>query len=79
MARTTLDIDTPVLQELKRLQQTERKSLGRLVSDLLCEALGNRRQPSGPRELLWRAQDMGARVDIGDKEALHAALDNEDS
>lgn len=79
MARTTLDIDTPVLQELKRLQQTERKPLGRLVSDLLCEALGSRRQPSSPRELLWRTQDMRARVDIGDKEALHAALEDEDS
>ena len=79
MARTTLDIDTPVLQEVKRLQQSEGKSLGRLVSDLLSEALGSRRQSPGPRELVWTAQDMRARIDIGDKEALHAALDNEDS
>ncbi len=74
-----MDIDTPLLQELKRLQKTEKKALGRLVSDLLSEALGSRRQPSGPRELVWTAQDMRARVDIGDKEALHAALDQKNS
>ena len=37
--RTTLDIDDPVLRELKRLQTKEGKSLGRLVSDLLARAL----------------------------------------
>ena len=79
MARTTVDIDTPVLQELKRLQRTEGKSLGRLVSDLLSEALGSRKQSPASRELVWTAQDMRALVDIGDKEALHAALDAEDS
>ena len=31
--RTTLDIDDPVLQELKKFQTKEGKSLGRLVSD----------------------------------------------
>lgn len=79
MARTTLDIDTPVLKELKRLQRSEGKSLGRLVSDLLGEALAGRRQESTPRELVWTAQDMGALVDIRDKAALHAALDERDS
>ena len=79
MARTTLDIDTPVLKELKRLQRSEGKSLGRLVSDLLSEALAGRKQDSTPRELVWTAQDMGALVDIRDKAALHAALDERDS
>ena len=37
--RTTLDIDDPVLRELKRRQAREGKSLGRLVSDLLARAL----------------------------------------
>jgi len=79
MARTTVDIDTPVLQELKRLQQTEGKSLGRLVSDLLSEALGSRRQDPPSRELVWTTQDMHALVNIRDKEALHAELDSEES
>ena len=34
--RTTLDIDGPILRELKKLQIKEGKSLGRLVSDLLA-------------------------------------------
>jgi len=37
--RTTLDIDGPILSELKALQEQEGKSLGRLVSDLLARAL----------------------------------------
>ena len=77
MARTTVDIDTPVLQEIKRLQRAEGKSLGRLVSDLLSEALAGRTSNSVVRELQWTVQDMRALVDIGDKDALHAALDND--
>ena len=74
-----MDIDTPVLQEIKRLQQIAGKSLGRLVSDLLSEALAGRKQDPTPRQLEWKTQDMGAFVDIRDKEALHAALDNRES
>lgn len=37
--RTTLDIDDPVLHELKRLRAKEGKSLSRLASDLLARAL----------------------------------------
>ena len=37
--RTTLDLDAPVLNGLKRLQQREGQSLGRLASDLLATAL----------------------------------------
>ena len=38
--RTTIDIDYPILKELKRLARRERKSLGRLVSDLLARSTG---------------------------------------
>ena len=77
MARTTIDIDTPILKDLKRLQKRERKSLGRLVSDLLAEALARYR--SGlveDRELQWRSQRMNPLIDIADKEAVYAALDD---
>ena len=37
--RTTIDIDDPILRELKLLQQQQGKSLGRLASDLLAQAL----------------------------------------
>ncbi len=77
MARTTIDIDTPILKDLKRLQKRERKSLGRLVSDLLAEALARYRSGSlEDRELQWRSQRMNALIDIVDKEAVHAALDD---
>ena len=77
MARTTINIDTPILKDLKRLQKREGKSLGRLVSDLLAEALGWYRSGSlEDRELQWRSQRMNALIDIADKEAVYAALDD---
>ena len=45
-ARTTLDIDTPILRDLKRLQTREGKSLGRLASDLLGAGVRTRERPS---------------------------------
>ena len=76
MARTTLDIDTPLLKDLKRLQKKNKKSLGRLVSDLLVEALAKHR-PTRRRApvFTWASQDMKPLVDITDKEALYAVLD----
>lgn len=74
--RTTLDIDDPILRDLKRLQQREGKSLGRLVSDLLAQSLAARRagQPQ-PAPFRWASQAMGARIDLRDKDALRDALD----
>jgi hypothetical protein len=74
--RTTLDIDDPILRDLKRLQQREGKSLGRLVSDLLAQPLAAR-QADGPPcpRFAWAAQPMGARVDLADKHALLDAMD----
>ena len=73
--RTTIDIDTPVLKELKRLQKAEGKSLGKLASELLARALAERHRPKVPTEFRWIARPMGARVDLADKEALYRALD----
>jgi hypothetical protein len=74
--RTTVDIDEPVLKELKRLTQRQGKALGRVVSDLLAESLGRRRSPSPPAPAFaWTSRPMDARVDLADKEAVRAALD----
>ena len=74
--RTTLDIDGPVLRELKQLQKKERQTLGRLVSDLLADALGRRRTKLVRRSgFVWARRAMRARVDLTDKVALYAALD----
>jgi hypothetical protein len=76
MMRTTLDIDGPVLQELKKLQKREKKTLGEVVSDLLADALGRRSaQPVKRPAFAWTARAMHARVDVADKDALYAALD----
>ena len=74
--RTTLDIDDPVLRDLKRLQKRERKPMGRLVSDLLAAALGRMRTEK-PRAtvLRWISRPMGARIDLNDREAVLDAMD----
>jgi len=75
--RTTLDIDDPILKDLKRLQRREGKPPGRLVSDLLTQALAAGRQPSPPPPpFRWIAKPMGARVDLADKHALLDAMDD---
>ena len=73
--RTTLDIDEPVLRELKRLQAKEGKSLGRLVSELLARALKEDAIPAVAPRPSWIAKPMGARVNLSDNEALYRALD----
>ncbi len=76
--RTTIDIDDPILKEVKKLQKTEGKSLGQLVSDLLALALRERkpaRQKSKPSS--WISRGMGARIDLEDKEALYSAMERQ--
>ncbi len=74
MPRTTIDIDAPILRDLKKLQKREGKPLGRLVSELLALALSREKAPP-PVPFRWTARAMGAPlVDLGDKDALWAAL-----
>lgn len=75
MARTTVDIDGPVLQELKSLQKKERLSLGKLISQLLAEALSKRKKKRSASTLHWVARSMEARIDLTDKETLYTILD----
>jgi hypothetical protein len=78
--RTTVDIDEPVLKEVKRLTRREGKALGRVVSELLAESLGRRRAhaPAAP-PFAWTSRLMDARVDLADKDAVQAALDASES
>lgn len=74
--RTTIDIDDPILKEIKRLQHREGKSLGRLVSDLLAQSLASsRRQADATPEFTWVSHPMRARVDLADKHALLDTMD----
>ena len=76
--RTTIDLDEPVLRELKRVQKVEGKSLGRLVSDLLAQALCARMVKATARPSLhWVSQPMGPRVELADKDAIYALMERE--
>ena len=76
--RTTVDIDDPVLKDLKKIQQKEGRSLGRLISDLLAQALGERKAAKGTiRAPQWISKTMGARIGLADHEALYAAMEQE--
>ena len=75
--RTTIDIDAPILKDLKRLQERDGRSLGRLVSDLLAQALSASQAagPSAAPPFRWHSKVMGAKLDLSDKHALRDAMD----
>ncbi len=74
--RTTVDIDDPILKEVKSLGKKEAKSLGRIVSDLLASGLRARRTaPKARKARGWISRPMGSRVDLADKEAVYAAME----
>jgi len=80
MTRTTLNLDEPVLADLKRLQRKEGKSLGDLASELLAVAIAERKRGKAqPVRLKWISRPMTALVDLNDKEAVFAALDERDA
>jgi hypothetical protein len=76
--RTTLDIETPVLKELRELQKREGGSLGALVSRLLAGALAGRGKRPSPPAFRWTSRPLRALVDLADKEAVYAILDRPD-
>ena len=58
--KMTIDIDDPILKEIKRLHRREGKSLGRIVSDLLAQALAaGRKTPKNEPEFRWIANPWG--------------------
>lgn len=76
--RTTIDIDDPILKEVKRLQRRDGRSLGRLVSDLLAQSLSAAKASQAPAAAVtfdWVSKPMRARVDLADKHAVLDAMD----
>jgi hypothetical protein len=75
MTRTTLDLDSSVLDQLRRRAHAERKSMGQLASERLAAALGDE-TPAEPVPLAWPSRRMGKpKVELTDKDALWRALD----
>ena len=74
MTRTTLNLDPSVLKELRERSARERRSIGELASQLLARELREKGQPMPP--FSWVSRDLGRpAVDLEDKEALRAVLD----
>jgi hypothetical protein len=73
--RTTLDIEGPILSEVRALHLQEGRSMGAVVSELLAEALARRRSAPAEPAFHWISRAMNARVDLRDKEAVYAVLD----
>ena len=76
MARTTIDLDASVLDQLRRRAAAEHKSMGQLASEQLAISL--REKTSPPQPLRWPTRPMGKpTVDLQDKDAVLRALDGE--
>jgi hypothetical protein len=73
--RTTVDIDDPILSEVRALHEREGRSMGAIISELLAEALGRRRSSRKAPAFTWTSRPMKALVDLEDKESVYAVLD----
>lgn len=73
MPRTTLEIDGPVLRDVRRIQKKQGKSLGRTVSGLLSRAIAAEKSGSAAPAFRWISRPMRARVNLLDKEAVRIA------
>jgi hypothetical protein len=74
--RTTVDIDDPVLREIKTIHKQEGRAMGTVISALLADALAIRRAKHSPVKFHWTSRAMKSRIDIADKDALYRALDS---
>jgi hypothetical protein len=78
--RTTVDIDDPILREVKALHEKEGRSMGAIISELLADAIARRKASSPTRSTFrWTSRPMKALIDLADKDAVYAALDAERS
>jgi hypothetical protein len=80
MPRRTVDIEGPILDQLKALGRREGRPLGQLISELVAEALAHRRahQESVAPRLEWISKPMHAPVDWAGEDALDALLAREE-
>ncbi len=79
--RTTIDIDDPILQKLKQVAHDTGLPLGRVVSDLLAEALHAERAKKrlgAPKPSRSITKPMRALVDIDHMDAVLDAVDAAD-
>lgn len=75
--RTTLDLEAPILKELKALSKSYKCSLGNMASQLLAKALAQQKaEKKSPLKFKWYSKPMGIpKIDLSDKDALYKILD----
>jgi len=77
MPRTTLDLDSSVLAQLRRRARAEHKSMGQLASERLAVALEDEVQMEA-QPFKWPTWHMGEpKIDLQDKDALWRVLDGD--
>lgn len=77
--RTTVDIDAFLLSEIRDLQKQEGRSFSKIVSELLAEALAQRRAALQQTRLDWISRPRQAQLDLSDKEILFDLLDRDEA
>ena len=77
MARTTIDIDDPILKEIKAIQKREGRSMGKIVSQLLAEALIKQKATEKTPKFKWNSRQMRSLVDLTDKDEVYRILDRD--
>jgi hypothetical protein len=77
MARTTIDIDDPILKEIKAIQKREGRSMGKIVSQLLAEALVKQKASAKIPSFKWISRPMRSLVDLSDKDEVYRILDRD--
>jgi hypothetical protein len=75
--RVTINIDGQILRKIKAIQQREGRSMGAVISELLADAIVQRRGPVARAPFRWTSRPMKALVDLADKEAVCATLDGD--
>ena len=79
MARTTVDIETPILEEIKRFQKKDGRTLSRIISQLLAEALVTKKAKTTLPTIKWTSRPMKAHINLSDKDTLYRILDGRES
>jgi hypothetical protein len=74
MARTTLDIDEPVLRELKKKAAEEGRTLQSVANDLLKRALQAPTHPPFSLRMQGWSAELQPGVDILDRDSLFDVL-----
>lgn len=75
MPRTTLDLDSSVLEQLRQQARLQHKSMGQLASERLAVALSES-EPAQPGSLNWPVAHLGKpKIDLEDKEAVRRVLE----